>query len=213
MFAWLVFGEGGTGWDWMKVFRRKNESETKPRGIRFLFLVTFKVAIVWFYRESYGKIQPCERERCAAVDWGLGSSFQWWRKVEVLKHKWHFQLLWGYCNKLSWVYFPPTLAHRKISSPAQRASLSLVKFQDYTIIHPTEEAEDNTLAGEETSKNTVQALTFHARLFLEQFWIGRSVHVSAYTHHQVGGLLFSVAAKLLSAGGGGDLCSRHLMGN
>lgn len=113
----------------------------------------------------------------------------------------------------SWVCFPPTLAHRKISSPAQRASLSLVKFQDYTIIHPTQEAEDNTLAGEETSKNTVQALTFHARLFLEQFWIGRSVHVSAYTHHQVGGLLFSVAAKLLSAGGGGDLCSRHLMGN
>lgn len=49
-------------------FQRKNESETKPRVIRFLFLVTFKVAIFWFYGESYGKIQPCERERCTAVD-------------------------------------------------------------------------------------------------------------------------------------------------
>lgn len=102
--------------------------------------------------------------RCTADDWRSGLSFQGWRNVEILKQKLRIQVRWGYYNSsqrkafsLSWVLLPlplfkPSLARRKISSPPQHASLSLVKFQDYTIIHPTQEAEEDTWAAEVTSE-------------------------------------------------------------
>lgn len=62
----------------------------------------------------------------------------------------------------------------------------LSSFRDYTIIHPTREAEEDTWAGEAASKNTVQALSFPFMPLLGQrkFRIGRAVHVSAYTQGQ-----------------------------
>lgn len=51
---------------------------------------------------------------------------------------------------------------KKISNHPQHASLSLVKFRDYTIIHPTQ-AEEDTWAGEATSKTLYrQRLSIYA---------------------------------------------------
>lgn len=78
----------------------------------------------------------------------------------------------------------------------------LSSFGDYTIIHPTQEAEEDTRAGEATSKHTVQAPSFSFMPLLGQrkFRIGRAIQVSAYTQGQsedVCGLLFYMAAMAI----------------
>lgn len=70
-----------------------------------------------------------------------------------------------------------SLARRKISICSQHTSLSLVKFWDYTIIHPTQEAEEETWAGE-TAFTTLYGHSFVSCLFLCR--IGRAVHDPAY---------------------------------
>lgn len=82
-------------------------------------------------------------------------------------------------------------AGKKISSHLQHASLSLVRFQEYTIIHPARGAEEDTWAGEAaTSKNTVWAPSFHSC----PFWDGENSlllpHFTQGQSQDVGSLLF-----------------------
>lgn len=97
------------------------------------------------------------------------------------------------CVPLPLTLFRPSLACRKkkISSHLQHASLSLVRFQEYTIIHPARGAEEDTWAGEAaTSKNTVWALSFHSC----PFWDGENSlllpHFTQGQSQDVGSLLF-----------------------
>lgn len=113
-------------------------------------------------------------------------SFQWW-KIKILSCDICPKLHWGHGNgplRKALVWVP--LGHRKISS-LQHASLSFVSSQDYSIIHPSQEAEEDTWAGGATSKTLYRhcaVLLFTPLLGQRKFRIGRTVHVSVCTQGQ-----------------------------
>lgn len=146
---------------------------TEKRVIHFLFLVIIKSRDLLVCEAPWykGALLMTEVRVCLFSDEEL---LKFWSRsstssstevtVTVLRERHSWVLL-------PLALFKPSLARRKISSPPQHASLSFVKFQDYTIIHPTQEAEEDTWAGEVTSHNKLHRhwLSFDAFSGTEKF--------------------------------------------